>query len=105
MSAGELIGPLTAEEWCRFRMRDDNDLLLCCSVTSNFRDALFTVLRMGGDRSMWMLLRRRWEEMDEHGWLDLEENPAAAELLAKLKAFYIDTIPAEFRREETAPDG
>src|SRR5262245_3017565 len=63
-----LIGPLTAEEWCSLRAGTDDDPLQCCSITSGFRDALFYVLRQGGDRLYGRgVFRRAWRELVEHG--------------------------------------
>jgi hypothetical protein len=66
----ELIGPLTAAEWCAFRLtNDDSDLLQCCAITSAFRDALFEVLRMGGDEKyLASILREPWQAMEQHGF-------------------------------------
>jgi hypothetical protein len=48
-----LIGPLTADEWCSFRQTGQpDDLLQCCTETSEIRDVIFGWLRMGGD-AMW----------------------------------------------------
>ncbi|WP_431728505.1 hypothetical protein [Verrucosispora sp. TAA-831] len=84
----DLIGPLTAEEWCAFRLRNDGDLLQCCGVTSAFRDALFNLLRMGGERhdAAW-ILRDEWQAMEEHG---MPQGTEVTPLLDKLRAFYID---------------
>ncbi|MFC0504146.1 hypothetical protein [Micromonospora costi] len=83
-----LIGPLTAEEWCAFRMRDDDDLLQCCGVTSSFRDALFYLLRMGGGREHARgYFREEWQAMEEH---DFPVGDEVTPLLDKLRAYYID---------------
>lgn len=83
-----LIGPLTAEEWAAFRQTgDDEDLLQCCSITSEFRDALFTVLRMGaGKRIGTLLLHDAWQAMERHDF------PDDVPQIEKLRAFY---FPAE----------
>ena len=84
----DLIGPLTAAEWCAFRLRDDDDLLQCCGVTSDFRDALFYVLRMGGDRHLGRgIFREAWHAMERHGF---PQGDDVTPLLAKLGAYYID---------------
>ena len=84
----DLIGPLTAAEWCAFRQRDDDDLLQCCGVTSDFRDAIFNTLRMGGDEySARNWLRDAWEQMEAHGF---PQGDDVTPLLAKLGAYYID---------------
>lgn len=91
MTAGEtptLIGPLTAEEWCAFRDRGDDDLLRCCGITSDFRDALFMVLRSGGEQWTAMYLRAPWTAMVEHGF---PQGDDVTPLLDKLRAFYIDS--------------
>ncbi|MCX5066739.1 hypothetical protein OOJ91_12870 [Micromonospora lupini] len=82
-----LIGPLTAEEWCEFRQRDEDDLLQCCGVTSAFRDALFHLLRMGGDRAFARMLARLWPAMEAHGFPQGDE---VTPMLDKLRAYYID---------------
>ena len=83
-----LIGPLTPAEWCAFRARDDDDLLRCCAITSEFRDRLFYVLRMGGDRYVGQgVFRQAWKAMVEHGF---PEGPEVAPLFDKLRVFYID---------------
>lgn len=82
-----MIGPLTAEEWCAFRQRDDGDLLQCCGTTSDFRDALFWLLRMGGDRSLAALFRASWRQMEDHGFPQGDE---VTPLLDRLRAFYIE---------------
>jgi hypothetical protein len=42
---GAPIGPLLASEWAELRHRGDDDLLQCCGVTSDFRDAVFDLFR------------------------------------------------------------
>lgn len=83
----DLIGPLTAEEWCAFRARDDgDDFMQCCAITSNFRDAVFQVLRMGGDKMFSFILEREWDEfINGH---DFYADSEAAILLEKLRVFY-----------------
>lgn len=87
---GELIGPLTAAEWCEFRRRDDDeDLLYCCGSTSALRDSIFHLLRNGGDPlsargfveafSMVFPAYHTLDEMGERG----------SELLMKLAEFYM----------------
>ncbi|MFY1595577.1 hypothetical protein [Micromonospora sp. WMMD737] len=84
----ELIGPLTAEEWCAFRQRGDDDLLQCCGDTSDFRNALFYVLRMGGDREFGQgVFRQAWQRMEAHGF---PQGDDVTPLLERLRAFYID---------------
>lgn len=84
----DLIGPLTAEEWCAFRIRGDDDLLMCCGVTSDFRSELFFLLQMGGHRRYaGDGFTEVWEAMADHGFPQGEE---VEPLLAKLKAYYID---------------
>ena len=82
----ELIGPLTAEEWCSLRLGTDDDPLQCCGATSNLRDGLFRVLRMGGD-AMWAPeLAEAWRAMDDHGW------PEGVPVVDKIRAFYGDRV-------------
>lgn len=84
----ELIGPLTAEEWCAFRWRDDGDLLQCCGVTSDFRDVLFYILRMGGGREHGRgIFRQAWHAMERHGF---PQGDDVTPLLDKLRAHYIE---------------
>lgn len=78
-----LIGPLTAAEWCAFRQTgDDDDLLQCCAITSDFRDALFAVLRMGADKYLSAYLREEWAAMEAHGW------PAGVPQIRRIGEFY-----------------
>lgn len=78
-----LIGPLSAAEWCAFRLRDDGgELLRCCSVTSQFRDALFDVLRAGAGVDCAPMLRPEWEALVRHGL------PDGVPQLEKIRAFY-----------------
>lgn len=87
---GELIGPLTAEEWCAFRLRDNDDLLQCCGITSDFRDAIFDLLRMGGeDKHLKHSFRRAYWQMVDHG---LPGGPAE-ESIAKLVAYFLGDPP------------
>lgn len=82
----DLIGPWTAEEWCRWRMLPDDDWLQCCGITSNFRDALFLVLRMGGDDPalrIWIL--EDWEHMTGHGF---PRGDDVDELLERFRDFF-----------------
>lgn len=83
-----LIGPLTAAEWCAFRLRDDGgELLRCCSVTSQFRDALFDVLRAGAGVDCAPMLRPEWEALVRHGL------PEGVPQLERIRAFY--ELPTE----------
>lgn len=87
----ELIGPLTAAEWCEFRMQDD-DLLQCCAVTSEMRDAIFGLLRMGGDedaRRMNTSFRRAYWQMVDHGLPD----GRSGELLGRLVTYFLGDPP------------
>lgn len=48
----KLIGPLTSEEWCSLRATgEDDDILQCCAETSDLRDGIFMLLRMGADKN------------------------------------------------------
>lgn len=88
----ELIGPLTPAEWCAFRQRDEDDLLQCCGVTSEFRTKLFYVLRMGGDRMFGRgVFCEAWRAMEAHGF---PEGDDVQPLLDKLRRYYIDGEPA-----------
>jgi hypothetical protein len=82
-----LIGPLTAEEWCEFRHRDDDgDLLQCCGITSDMRRAIFYVLRSGGDRDQGRgTFALAYADMLNH---DLPEGHGG-ELLERLRAYYL----------------
>lgn len=87
------IGPLTAEEWCEFRLREDDDLLQCCAVTSEMRDAIFLLLRMGAETPSFgrASFCRAWDAMTDHGFPD----GRGGELLQKLHDFYLtDRRPA-----------
>lgn len=80
----DLIGPLTAEEWCSFRQSgEDDDILQCCAETSEVRDAIFGWLRMGGDK-MWgeILMRDTLGTMASHPGLD--RDPRVVKMLAFL---------------------
>lgn len=86
----DLIGPLTPAEWCAFRQRDEPeaDLLQCCGTTSDFRDAVFFLLRMGGGLEFARgVFREAWQRMEEHGF---PVGPDVTPLLDRLRAFYID---------------
>lgn len=66
---GDLIGPLSAEEWCSLRLTgDDTDVLQCCAVTSDVRDAFFTYLRMGAVHELDGILRRALADLEGHGF-------------------------------------
>ncbi|MEU3452299.1 hypothetical protein ABZ671_01625 [Micromonospora sp. NPDC006766] len=91
-TTGGLIGPLTADEWCSLRLGDDDDPLQCCGETSDLRDAIFHVLRMGAQEHEGIALRAAWHIVEEHG--DLGDHP----ILRKLHAFYVEGKP------ELAPD-
>lgn len=81
----ELIGPLTAEEWCSLRLGGNaDDVLMCCGETSAFRDAVFMALRMGGDRDARFWLLPAWRDLVEHG---LPTGPGT-EVIAKLRDYY-----------------
>lgn len=80
-----LIGPLTAGEWCEFRQRDEDDLLQCCGVTSDVRDAIFGLLRNGAPQWESSALVMEFADMLDHG---LPEG-RGGELLAKLRAYYL----------------
>lgn len=88
----ELIGPLTADEWCSLRLHDDGDPLMCCGDTSDLRDAIFDTLRMGAAECDGIALRAAWHIVDEHG--DLGDHP----IMRKLHEFYVLGKP------EVAPD-
>jgi hypothetical protein len=93
-----LIGPLTAEEWCEFRLRDDNDLLQCCGVTSDFRDEVFHLLRMGGN-DKWQAIggfRGAYWSLVEHGLPD----GRASELIGRLVAFFLGDPPEPKQPED-----
>lgn len=86
----ELIGPLTAEEWTEFRLRDDDDLLQCCGVTSEFRDEIFHLLRMGGEDKSWRHgFRRAYCRMVDHGLPD----GRGGELIARLVTYFLGDPP------------
>lgn len=89
-TVSELIGPWTAEEWCRMRAGGtsedgSDDILQCCAVTSNFRDAIFGALRMGAPRYWSPILARAWEEMVGHGFPQSEE---AVELFERFRDYW-----------------
>lgn len=85
-AAAELIGPLTVVEWCSLRLTEgDEDLLYCCAVTSEFRSALFHVMRMGGDfiDGHWTLAQPWRALVAYHG-----DDIATAQILDKIRVFY-----------------
>lgn len=84
---GELIGPLTAAEWCSLRLGTDDDPLQCCADTSEVRDAAFHVLRMGGEQDQGTALRGVWRIVEEHG--DLGQHP----VVRKLFEYYVEGQP------------
>jgi hypothetical protein len=85
-----LIGPLTAEEWCELRSRGDDDLLQCCGITSDFRDEVFRLLRMGGEEK-WGRdgFRAAYWRMVDHGL----PSGRGGELIAKLVAYFLGDPP------------
>lgn len=80
----DLIGPLTAAEWAQFRLQDADDQVLppCCGEVSDLRDAIFDLLRMGGDEMYGAHLRSIWDIVDANG---LGDHP----LFQKLHAYYV----------------
>jgi hypothetical protein len=79
------IGPLTAEEWCSFRLTGgDDDLLQCCAETSGVRDAIFEWLRMGGESVNWgrAALGHHLRAVESHD--GMADHPTFAKLLAYL---------------------
>jgi hypothetical protein len=88
--AEDLIGPLTAAEWCEFRLRPGDDLLTCCSVTSEFRDEIFYLLRMGGDdRLLRDGFRAAYYRMVDHGLPD----GRSGELVGRLATYFLGDPP------------
>ncbi len=86
----DLIGPLTAEEWCSLRLGADDDPLQCCAYTSELRDGVFQLLRIGGDRHWGDLLHVPWiAAAKSHDMADLLTHP----LVGKLHAYYIEGQP------------
>lgn len=85
----ELVGPLTAEEWCSLRLRfDDGDLLHCCGVTSDIRDLVFSLLRMGDDRhTTRLLMEELWDLVNSHDW---DQTSDTYRLLERMRGFYLD---------------
>lgn len=72
---GELIGPLTATEWCSFRSGADNDCLQCCGDTSNVRESFFVYLSLGATHSWDVILKEALDVLQAHGipsgpWVD-----------------------------------
>lgn len=72
------IGPLTAEEWCSFRLHPDDDdsdgmgdPFACCAETSGVRDSVMHFLRMGADDPNNKRLRQELERMNQShdGWM------------------------------------
>lgn len=64
----DLIGPLTAAEWCSLRLTaGDEDLLYCCAASSEFRSALFEVLRMGAGADLRYYLVDAWQQAVAYG--------------------------------------
>lgn len=86
-SSPNLIGPLTAEEWCSLRVGTDDDPFYCCGDTSDLRDAAFLTLRMGATPvSVGTEFHAAWLHMEaSHPDHTLTEHP----VVGKLYDFYI----------------
>jgi hypothetical protein len=83
-----LIGPLTAAEWCSLRLTGgDDDPLRCCAASSELRDALFDVLRMGGGTEYAYRLVEPWQQAVAYG--HGEGDP----LLDRIRDFYALDAP------------
>lgn len=80
------IGPLAPAEWAEFRMRGDDDLLQCCGTTSAMRDAIFHLLRNGGEPDAGRgTFAVAYVEMLNHGLPD----GRGGELLTRLRDYYL----------------
>lgn len=97
----DMIGPLTAAGWAEFRQRaDDRDLLQCCAVTSEFRDAVFELLRSADTvyhpnthqvlPGMVSGFRSAYLDMVDHGLPD----GRGGELIDRLARYYLGDPPA-----------
>jgi hypothetical protein len=95
-TTADLIGPLTAAEWCSLRLTEGNDdPLYCCAASSEFRSALFEVLRMGADADLRYYFVDAWQQAVAYG--HGEGNP----LLDRIRDFYrLDDDSPEFTPEE-----
>lgn len=98
-----LIGPLTGDEWASLALGDDdrNPLPPCCGNLSDARDALFRVMRAGGDPAIyWRTVAEVWPDIESHvGTGEI----AASPVLAKLHAAYVaGRAPVERSREAMA---
>jgi hypothetical protein len=83
----ELIGPLTAEEWCSLRLGTDDDPFQCCAETSALRDAAFHALRMGGEEYHGTAFYIAWLRVTEsHPDHRLAEHP----IVGKLYQYYVE---------------
>jgi hypothetical protein len=106
-----LIGPLTPTEWLSFFRLDDeisdtNPLPACCANVSEVRDAIFKVLRVGGDPAIcWMYLTGVWHIVEQHLGLPITD-PQVPAALRKLYETYVaphaDAVGNVDREEATA---
>jgi hypothetical protein len=97
-----LIGPLTAAEWCAFRQTgEDDDLLQCCSITSNQVGRMLHAAqeRLSEARTLRVMRRsleplidkqrhspakvRAW--LTAHGWKLFQQHPECSEWTTDLK--------------------
>jgi hypothetical protein len=79
---GDLIGPLTGDEWLSLRHVDtDDDILCCCANTSNLRDTLFDLLSRGAQAPCQELVDH-WDIVEQH---DLQHYP----IFVKLHEYYV----------------
>jgi hypothetical protein len=95
------IGPLTGDEWASLALGDDlrNPLPPCCPNLSEARDALFAVMRAGGDPDLyWRSVAEVWPDVESHLGAD---DVAADPILSKLHAAYVAGRPAVKRDGES----
>lgn len=103
----DLIGPLTAEEWMEFRLRDndeeDAEMLHCCANTSAIRDDIFHLMRSYAEDALLgrIPMERIMDGVNGHHDLVEGDHPAAVRLLhllTRMCAYY--GVPVDYVRPE-----
>lgn len=77
----DLIGPLTAEEWCSLRLGAEDDPFRCCGDTDALREAVFGMLSMGADEEWSLSFNAAWHQMvASHPGNTLADHPVVGKL-------------------------